>query len=114
MKMREHQRFVYNQLIIWHASENMKEIAKAAAERDLSSFERESEAEARRLAQAERNLMREERAKSSANMSEIFEQLSEVRTHMRRLEEKNKGEQGHQFQVRALISKLADAEFHSI
>ncbi|KAH8891250.1 hypothetical protein GQ53DRAFT_823881 [Thozetella sp. PMI_491] len=65
-QMAQHRRFTFDQLVIWHADESVKEIARAAAEREIRKAERQSEVEERRLAVAERRLMELEREQKRA------------------------------------------------
>ena len=90
-RMTEHRRFVWQQLIIWHASESSKEIAKAAAERDIATEEREDAAHERKLAQQERILMREELEERSSQVQHVSGLLTDIRSQMRLLEDARKG-----------------------
>lgn len=89
--MAEHRRFVWQQLIIWHASESAKEIAKAAAERDLAQEEREDAAQERRLAEEERMLRREQRDMHEKEAQHASERLACIQGQIAALENGRKG-----------------------
>ena len=92
VQMRGHRRFIFEQLVLWHASEEVKERARAAADRKVESVEREDVALERDLAARERKLMREERDLNSQHRAEVSKCLREVRQEMRCLENDRKGE----------------------
>ena len=89
--MAEHRRFVWQQLIIWHASESAKEIAKAAAERDLAQEEREDAAQERRLAEEERVLRREQHDMHEKEAQNASERLACIQGDIAALENGRKG-----------------------
>ncbi len=114
--MQEHRKFVYQQLIIWHASESVKEIAKAAAERDIFAIERQEASYERQLAEEERILIREAREESSSHGRHIAEMLAEIQRRMQTLENGRKGlslQLIYSFCLFMLILPLDDA-FHRI
>lgn len=90
-RMAEHRRFVWQQLIIWHASESAKEIARAAAERDLAEEEREDAAQERRLAQEERMIRRELRDMDAKEAKHVTNLLSGIQTQITAIENGRKG-----------------------
>ncbi|RYP77017.1 hypothetical protein DL769_003502 [Monosporascus sp. CRB-8-3] len=73
-------------LVIWHASESSKKIARAAAERNVETAERGDAVPERRLAERERDLMREERERNAKNRLEVLSRLDDVQRQMRALE----------------------------
>ncbi|KEZ45185.1 hypothetical protein SAPIO_CDS2639 [Scedosporium apiospermum] len=90
VQMRGHRRFIFEQLVLWHASEEVKERARAAADRKVESVEREDVALERDLAARERKLIREERDLNSQRGAEVSKCLREVRQEMRCLENDRK------------------------
>ncbi|KAM7214611.1 hypothetical protein V8F06_010010 [Rhypophila decipiens] len=76
-RMQEHRAFVLTQLTIWHASQTSKEIARAAAERDISVIEREDAAKERELMQKERVANEESRRAIHAQIRALEKERKE-------------------------------------
>ncbi|SPO04744.1 uncharacterized protein DNG_07429 [Cephalotrichum gorgonifer] len=93
-RMRSHRRFIFEQLVLWHASEDARERARAAADRKVESVERDDAAQERKLAEQERIFMREEREQSSQHREQISSHLAAIRRELRALE-KDRQERAH-------------------
>ncbi|KEY72958.1 hypothetical protein S7711_07922 [Stachybotrys chartarum IBT 7711] len=91
-RIRYHRAFVYQQLIIWHANETSKEIARTAAERDVDALERQDAAQERRLAEKARELERQERHMNERNRLEVMSRLDEFQKELRAIESQMLGD----------------------
>lgn len=85
-RMKYHRAFVYQQLIIWHANETSKEIARTAADRDVNALERQDAAQERKLAEKARELERQERHMNERNRLEVMSRLDEFQKELKAIE----------------------------